>query len=285
MAGLLRKGELHEMPKVWAQYRTPPDERWDGDLNDDWFRDRDPDDPTRTIDRKPVIDLLCVWDTVGSLGIPGNLLGQIGRRRHEFHDVRLGDKVHRAYQALAIDERRSSFKPAIWDTSFRADPTTVEQRWFVGAHCDVGGGYRDHQLADQSLLWMIEKARHLIRFDEGYLARFSAFEPGKVGGTAHDERTGWWGLMPAYEREIGRDRSEDVHQTAWDRMAWPLDKPDEYEPMPYKPASLIAFRERKRLSPKPFHPAVVALAASAATVAAVAVARGYNARAARRKAA
>jgi hypothetical protein len=34
----------------------------------------------------------------------------------------------------------------------------MEQRWFVGAHCDVGGGYADRRLADLPLRWMQDKA-------------------------------------------------------------------------------------------------------------------------------
>jgi hypothetical protein len=34
----------------------------------------------------------------------------------------------------------------------------MEQRWFAGAHSDVGGGYADNRLANLSLRWMQDKA-------------------------------------------------------------------------------------------------------------------------------
>jgi hypothetical protein len=34
----------------------------------------------------------------------------------------------------------------------------VEQRWFTGAHANVGGGYGDDPLADLPLAWIQEKA-------------------------------------------------------------------------------------------------------------------------------
>ena len=35
---------------------------------------------------------------------------------------------------------------------------TLEQLWFRGCHCDVGGGYADHGLADVTLEWMYKAA-------------------------------------------------------------------------------------------------------------------------------
>jgi hypothetical protein len=38
---------------------------------------------------------------------------------------------------------------------------TVEQRWFIGAHCTVGGGYANDELAQIPLAWLHEKAAAL----------------------------------------------------------------------------------------------------------------------------
>ncbi len=37
----------------------------------------------------------------------------------------------------------------------------LEQRWFIGAHCDVGGGYKDRRLSDVTLRWIQDKASAL----------------------------------------------------------------------------------------------------------------------------
>jgi hypothetical protein len=40
-----------------------------------------------------------------------------------------------------------------------AQDQTLEQVWFAGVHCDVGGGYRDPELSEIPLLWMADRAR------------------------------------------------------------------------------------------------------------------------------
>ena len=113
----------------------------------------------------PKITMVGVWDTVGSLGIPA-LFGGVSSLIYGFLDTSLHPDVLNAYHALAIDERRSEFPPTLW--TLPAQPTqgqTVEQVWFTGTHCDVGGSYPDDPdgtaLADISLAWMMSKASAL----------------------------------------------------------------------------------------------------------------------------
>jgi len=99
-----------------------------------------------------------VWDTVGSLGVPIKRL----RLKYDFHDVTLTSLVDHAYHALAIDEKRRDFEPTLWARSKTPRKEQVmEQRWFAGAHSDVGGGAaregRDAQ-SDYVLEWMLCKA-------------------------------------------------------------------------------------------------------------------------------
>jgi hypothetical protein len=43
--------------------------------------------------------------------------------------------------------------------------TSVKQRWFVGAHANVGGGYNNDLLAQIPLRWIMEKAsKHGLTF-------------------------------------------------------------------------------------------------------------------------
>jgi hypothetical protein len=76
----------------------------------------------------------------------------------QFHDTQLSSWVYAAFQALAIDEERSSFGPTPWTSDPRADQH-VEQVWFAGVHSDAGGGYPDPALAEIALLWMADRAR------------------------------------------------------------------------------------------------------------------------------
>ena len=101
-----------------------------------------------------------VWDTVGALGIPLDIVKGPNMKFYEFHDTELSGIVENACHAAAIDEHRQEYDVCLWNP--RAKPgQTIEQRWFIGAHCDVGGGYDNRQLADLPLRWMQEKASGL----------------------------------------------------------------------------------------------------------------------------
>lgn len=97
-----------------------------------------------------------VWDTVGALGIPTSLPLSLARARYQFHDTELGKLVENAYHAMAIDEHRKSFNATLW-TRWQAHQS-VEQRWFPGAHCNVGGGYQDDLLPGPPLKWIADQA-------------------------------------------------------------------------------------------------------------------------------
>lgn len=102
------------------------------------------------------IRFIGVWDTVGNLGIP--LSGvPFGRDYFQWHDTALSGIVDYACQALAIDEHRRDFAPALWNAR-KPENLDVEQRWFIGAHANVGGGYRHDRLPNLPLAWMQRKA-------------------------------------------------------------------------------------------------------------------------------
>ncbi len=74
-----------------------------------------------------------------------------------------------------IDEHRKAYAPTLWVKSTpKQGPTYpardldhVEQRWFVGAHANVGGGYEDDLLAQIPLEWLMSKAiAHGLEFKE-----------------------------------------------------------------------------------------------------------------------
>jgi uncharacterized protein (DUF2235 family) len=127
--------------------------------------------------REVAIHFIGVWDTVGSLGIPGVAAWfPFSRKRYAFHDTDLSKLVKYGYQALAIDEHRPDFAPTKWvrlpDSAGTVAPTVqkpeqieVEQRWFIGAHADVGGGektdgagHAPDTLPEIALAWMQAKA-------------------------------------------------------------------------------------------------------------------------------
>ncbi|TVQ84608.1 MAG: DUF2235 domain-containing protein [Chromatiaceae bacterium] len=112
--------------------------------------------------REIKIRFLGVWDTVGALGIPGTFLSEHGR--YAWHDTELSGIVEHGYHAVALDECRAAYDVALWtskDGEKKQGNQEIEQRWFIGAHANVGGGYGVDPLADISFHWMIQKAKRL----------------------------------------------------------------------------------------------------------------------------
>ena len=104
------------------------------------------------------IHFMGVWDTVGALGIP-QLVDWLPRpsSKYLFHDTTLGECIRNAFHGMAIDEHRSAYKTTLW-TAPKPTTENVEQRWFPGAHADVGGGYPDDLLHALPLNWLASKA-------------------------------------------------------------------------------------------------------------------------------
>ncbi len=127
----------------------------------------------------PDIQIRCVgvWDTVGALGIPGDLGRRLVGKRFYFQDVQLSNKVRVALHAMAIDEKRSAFAPTLWVRKKGEPPVpgqVVEQVWFSGVHSNVGGSYKDEGLSDIALDWMLKRVRRHtgLAFDEAYIRDF-----------------------------------------------------------------------------------------------------------------
>ncbi len=139
-----------------------------------------------------------------------------------FHDTTLSRYVRNAYHAIAIDEQRRPFKPTIWVKKDDAQNQTLEQVWFAGVHCGVGGGYRDPGLSEIPLLWMAEKARscglafkpdHLVatNTDPDPKARREGMQVAPDYRAAlRDSRTSFYRLLPAYDRRLTGDEGAEV---------------------------------------------------------------------------
>lgn len=142
------------------------------------------------------IEMVGVWDTVGSLGIPGIFFNLLNQKKYGFLDTTLHPLVHHGYHAVSIDERRAQFKPTLWtnpDGSFLPNNAQVEQVWFSGVHSDVGGGYAESQLSDITLSWMMHKARENgLLFSPDAEAQYLSVPLVDTVGEAHDE----WKIIP-----------------------------------------------------------------------------------------
>jgi uncharacterized protein (DUF2235 family) len=118
--------------------------------------------------RRNMIKMVGVWDTVGSIGLPFGTFPGLSRRMLKFHNTNLSVTIEHSYQALAMDEHRAPYWAVLW-THFRPiapdvkpvardDERWIEQRWFPGAHANVGGGYRLDPLPNRPLRWLQAKA-------------------------------------------------------------------------------------------------------------------------------
>lgn len=145
--GILFRQSLGALPDAWKYYRSPK-----------------PHSPAAFASQssaqchlQPEITFLGVWDTVGSLGIPGGILASKNKEQFAFHDTSPSALIKRGAHALAIDEHRHDFTPTFW-TGAAPQRSIIDQVWFAGAHSDVGGGYKTRSLADIPLVWMAKQA-------------------------------------------------------------------------------------------------------------------------------
>ena len=139
------------------------------------------------------ITMIGVWDTVGSLGIPA-IFGGIDLLRYSFLDTKLHPCVKNAYHAVSIDERRSEFPATLW-TGPAAPGQTIEQVYFTGVHCDVGGGYPETGLSDITLGWMMCKAAALgVEFDPAVYAQYANLDARHALDQKHESWSVRWGF-------------------------------------------------------------------------------------------
>ncbi|MFF1615351.1 DUF2235 domain-containing protein [Amycolatopsis sp. NPDC058278] len=228
--GVLLPGEIGRLEEAYRLYRD---------------RDRDasgPDSPRAREfrakyareDRTP-IRFVGVWDTVGALGIPlsGGRLIHLLNKRWQFHDMELTSIVQAAFQALAVDEHRKSFSPAVWAPSKAADGRIREQVWFAGAHSDVGGGYQQPALSNLALRWMADRAEQCgLAFEEnafGYLSGRDEL------GELHNSLKAFYRWFGSADRGIGR-----VDPATESAASCVVHRSEQLRP-PYRPGNLLTY--------------------------------------------
>ena len=169
------------------------------------------------------VKFLGVWDTVGALGVPKLRLPFT--ERYAFHKVELQQIVEHARQALALDERRRLFAPAIWPGTV-APHQTLEQRWFTGSHANVGGGYARDGLPMRPLQWMVdEAASHGLVFRSRISRLTDAFYASLPRDPLDEIGLGIYYLTQGFKRmhrevELGTASRQTVDYTVLERWLW-----------------------------------------------------------------
>jgi hypothetical protein len=204
------------------------------------------------------IKFVGVFDTVGALGVPFPLLRRLKGSAYQFLNTGLRQTNEYAFHALAIDEQRKAFSPTLWTNAgaTNASPRPIqrtEQRWFVGAHANVGGGYFSDPLAQLPLKWLVGKATML---GLGFREHVSAEEGADLRPITDSFGEFMWGfyrilrLGIRYTRPIGeapRDEgtgvtniNETIDSSVFDR--WRADPG-------YRPKGLSTWARRKAVDP------------------------------------
>jgi hypothetical protein len=147
---------------------------------------------------------------------------------YQWHDTELSKIVDYAYHALALDEHRTDYDATVW-TAKKAENVEVEQRWFIGAHGNVGGGYKNDPLPNLSLRWLQEKAKAcgLSLTREAVVGREDYRAP--ITDTFGKFMFGLYRIFKGNERfyrAIGKGVCETIDKSVWQR--WDADA--EYRP-------------------------------------------------------
>jgi uncharacterized protein (DUF2235 family) len=209
-----------------------------------------------------MIKMVGVWDTVGSIGVPfGNIPG-VSRRTLRFINTNLSTVAAHSYQALALDEQRQPYWAMLW-TAFelnspdetatvRAQKCFIEQRWFAGAHANLGGGYRSDLLPNRPLKWLYDKA---AACGLGFRCTFEINDE-DFGMKPVDSYTqfldGFWKIMTLGKRYIRWVQAEPKNKkkgrvrTVNERIDWSVFERWQKDSA-YRPASLLEWSKRKKL--------------------------------------
>jgi len=169
------------------------------------------------------VKCLGVWDTVGALGIPIEAAADFNKQAFAFHDTELSGIVEHAFHALAVDEHRAPYDATLWSPKQKPNQT-IEQRWFAGAHCDVGGGYEDRRLSDIPLKWMQDRAAACgLVLDPTGIPKVG---PGNIEGKLSDSFGAFLGgvfalFQQRHYRRIGATDHgrETIDKSVFDRIA------------------------------------------------------------------
>lgn len=126
-------------------------------------------------------------------------VGQMSRE-YQFYDTSLNDCIENAFQALALDEQRAPFAPALWEKP-RNSTTNLKQVWFPGVHSNVGGGYDDAEIANITLAWMISRMEQFIDFRMDYMMQI--YQLNKQYYRSTGQRARWWSFGEIYNSMMG----------------------------------------------------------------------------------
>ncbi len=185
--GLLTQGNEELLPFAWDVFKNIKNEELS-----EGFR--------HTFSRKVFVHFLGLWDTVSSVGWAWN-------PEHLPYTAN-NPNAEVVRHAVSLDERRTNFVQNLWGKN---SPTDMQQVWFAGVHCDVGGGYAEREagLSKLALKWMVAQAEIFgLRFNpkakEIILPEQDTpvYATPNAIATQHESLQGWWWIIEFIPKSI-----------------------------------------------------------------------------------
>jgi len=257
--GLLQPGGALGVKQLYTRYQhSEADTIWHLFENPDAVSNRE-EQWLKKYSQRVNIKVVGVWDTVGALGLPfGNIPG-VSRSSFKWLHTGLRRPLQNAFHAISIDDQRQSFSPTLWTVRKPKDPNeaeaaapprtldSVEQRWFVGAHANVGGGYDSDLLAQIPLRWMMKKASaHGLAFKHDVELDGDAFTAG-ISDSYREFMNGAYSIFSYRDyRPIGeapRETADGTHSNVNETIDVSVFQRWQKNPS-YRPPNLVEWAQR-----------------------------------------
>jgi len=193
--GLLEAGQQHLVPYGSRLFASVTDENWTISRE---FAD--------TFGRPCPVRFLGLWDTVSSVGWAWEPRSLPWTKKNPI--------VTAVRHAVAIDERRAFFRQNLWDE----DEGDVQQVWFAGMHCDVGGSYPPARsgLSQIALAWMVSEAEGAgLLLDPAAREHILSTPPPDHRAPKSESLHGWWELAEYYPKQVRRKTTDATGNVEW----------------------------------------------------------------------
>ncbi|GAB5379679.1 MAG: DUF2235 domain-containing protein [Aliiglaciecola sp.] len=177
------------------------------------------------------IRFLGIWDTVSTVIVPRKDRLYIPKLSQLAYTQK-NPSIKQVRHALSIDERRSMFRPYLWQENqeywgspfepSNPEPQDVVQMWFSGVHSDIGGGYAESEsgLSKLTLHWMLEEIPETLLVNkrsaneivEGkpVKGREKSYAPPDPAAKQHDElESTFWKLQEFFPKKVSRREWND----------------------------------------------------------------------------
>jgi uncharacterized protein (DUF2235 family) len=195
------------------------------------------------LDRRFPVRFKGVWDTVSSVGWAWDAM------HHPFTKTNPCIKTIR--HAVSIGERRWFFRQNLFGAAGGQD---IEELWFPGVHCDVGGGYPVDQggLWQEPFRWMLEESKiaglELDPQRESTVWRLGKVVPDPWREPQHESLTWKWWLAEVFPKmqywpkfkmafpAVGLGRRRFIDSTA--RAHGSAQRRLRYAPLKYRPSNV-----------------------------------------------